>query len=170
MTSTERIYLVGFMGSGKSSVGRALSKRLGWALIDLDAEIERSEKMTVQEIFARHGEQHFRDLERVHLERASTRRNVVVALGGGVYVKAENREIADKSGLTVWLKADLATILQRVKIDGSRPLFSDNERVERLYHERLPSYALAQLHVGADNRSPDAVAAEIIDEMGKRQP
>jgi shikimate kinase len=149
-------------------VGRALSKKLGWTLVDLDSEIEHSEKMTVQQIFAKFGEPHFRQLEGKHLESASARKNAVIALGGGAYVSSENREVADASGLTVWLKADLSTILQRVKIDGTRPLFSDNERAERLYQERLPSYALAKLHVETDNRSPEAVAAEIIARMERR--
>jgi shikimate kinase len=157
----ERIYLVGFMGAGKSSVGRALSKRLGWMLIDLDSEIERSQKMTVQEIFRQFGEPRFRELERKHLERVSTQRNVVIALGGGAYVDSQNRAIADSTGLTLWLQAAFPRIIQRVKLDGSRPLFEDNDRARRLYDERQPSYAQAQFHVSTDDRTPDAVASEI---------
>jgi shikimate kinase len=163
----ERIYLVGFMGAGKTSVGRALSKRLGWALIDLDVEIERAEKMSVQEIFRKFGEPHFRELERKHLERASTCPKAVIALGGGAYVDPGNRAMADSTGLTVWLKVGFPNILQRVKIDGTRPLFKDNDRAERLYQERQPSYALARLHVTADERTPDAIAIDIVERMGR---
>jgi shikimate kinase len=157
----ERIYLVGFMGAGKSSVGRALSKRLGWSLIDLDSEIERSQQMTVQEIFRKFGESRFRELERKHLERVSTQRKVVIALGGGAYVDPQNRRIADSTGLTLWLQAAFSRIVQRVKLDGSRPLFEDNDRAMRLYDERQPSYAQAQFQISTDDRTPDAVAAEI---------
>ena len=151
------------MGAGKSSVGRALSRRLGWRLIDLDAEIERSEKLTVQEIFQRLGEPQFRQLERQHLESATGRRNVVIALGGGAYISAENRALVDSTGLSVWLRVEFPNILKRVKIDGTRPLFGDNDRAERLYQERLPSYSQARVQVITDDRLPDAVAAEIAE-------
>ena len=165
----KRIYLVGFMGAGKSSVGRALSRRLGWRLIDLDAEIERSEKLTVQEIFQRLGEPRFRQLERQHLENAAGRQNVVIALGGGAYVNAENRALIDSTGISVWLKVEFPNILKRVKIDGTRPLFGDNDRAERLYQERLPSYSQAGLHVITDDRSSDAVAVEIAELVARME-
>src|SRR5262245_19340993 len=111
----ERIYVVGFMGAGKTSVGRALSRKLGWSFFDLDQEIEKTNKSTVQEIFRRYGEPHFRQLERDHLRRLSTKPNTVVALGGGAYIDPENRQLAESSGLTVWLKASFETIRQRVK-------------------------------------------------------
>ena len=97
----------------------------------------------------------------------STRDTTVIALGGGAYISADNRAIADTTGLTVWLKADLTSIRQRVKIDGSRPLFSDNERAERLYRDRMPFYEMARLHVKTDDSSPEGVAAEIIVKMEK---
>ena len=165
MGALQRIYLVGFMGAGKSSVGRVLSKRLGWTFLDLDTEIERSQKMTVQEIFRQSGESQFRQLERDHLKRVSAQKDAVIALGGGAYIDSQNREVADVTGLTVWLDATFSSIQQRVKIDGSRPLFEDNERAERLYRERRPAYALAGMHVSTEGRSPDAVALEITKGM-----
>src|ERR1019366_10438686 len=103
-----RIYLVGFMGAGKSSVGRILSKRLGWKFLDLDQEIERGEHQSIANIFLTSGEPHFRQIERQYLERLSRRSRVVVALGGGTFVDPANRELADATGLTVWLKVSFA--------------------------------------------------------------
>jgi shikimate kinase len=165
----ERIYVVGFMGAGKTSVGRALSRKLGWSFSDLDQEIEKTNKITVQEIFKRFGEPHFRQLERDHLRRLSTKPNTVVALGGGAYIDPENRQLAESSGLTVWLKASFETIRQRVKIDGSRPLFDDNDRAARLYAERTPFYEMARLHVIVDGLTADAVAAQIVAQLGHLQ-
>ena len=146
-------------------MGRALSRKLGWSLIDLDAEIERSENLSIPEIFKKFGEPHFRQIEYRYLQQAAARPRSVIALGGGAYVNPQNRAIADATGLTIWLKAEFSNIIQRVKSDGSRPLFEDNSRAERLFEERQSAYALAQLHVSTDDQSPDAVAAEIMKGM-----
>jgi shikimate kinase len=158
-----RIYLVGFMGAGKSTVGRELSLILHRPLMDLDAEIEKAEGITVREIFARFGEPRFRQIEREHLKRISEASPAIVALGGGAYVDPENRRIVDDSGVTVWLDASFSTIRERVRPDGTRPLLADLEQARRLYAERLPSYKLARVHILTDNRLPDAIAQEIIE-------
>ena len=123
--------------------------------------------MKIPDIFSTLGEPRFREVESRELVNASLRHKAVIALGGGAYLNAENRAIAEATGLTVWLKADLASIYQRVKIDGSRPLFSDNERAERLYRDRMPFYEMARLHVNTEDSSPEEVAAEIIGKMEK---
>jgi shikimate kinase len=160
--SIQRIYLVGFMGAGKSTVGRELSLKLHWPFLDLDAEIEKSEKLSVREIFAQFGEPHFRQLERRHLLRVSETPQSIIALGGGAYVDAANRAVVDGTGVAVWLDTSMATIKERVRPDGSRPLLTDGERARQLYSERLPSYRLARIHVLTDNRLPDAIAEEIV--------
>jgi len=160
-----RIYLIGFMGAGKTSVGKRLAKKLGWKFIDLDEEIERSEKRQVSDIFREHGEAHFRQLERTCLERLSTApfaTKSIIALGGGTFLNPENRAIAEKTGLTVWLKVSFATIAGRVKIDGTRPNFSSRDQAQSLYESREPYYALAKLHVSADDGTPETIADEII--------
>ena len=157
----ERIYLVGFMGAGKTTVGRELSFRLQRPFFDLDAEVEAAEGLSVAEIFNRFGEQRFRQLERNHLKRLSGQQGVI-ALGGGAYVDPENRKVADETGAVVWLETSLATVHQRVRPDGSRPLLSNPEQVEKLYGSRLPFYRLARIHVLTDNRLPDTIAQEII--------
>ncbi|HLQ75951.1 MAG TPA: shikimate kinase [Terriglobia bacterium] len=159
--TVERVYLVGFMGAGKTSVGRALSDKLGWSFVDLDAEIEHAEKMAIRDIFEKSGEAHFRRLEHQHLKRLSARPRVVIALGGGATMDPENRLVADSTGVTVWLNVAFETAALRVSMDGTRPLFQDREHAERLYESRLPTYKLARIHVPADNRPPAEIAGEV---------
>jgi len=159
--TVERVYLVGFMGAGKTSVGRALASQLGWSFVDLDAEIERSHKMTIRDIFQKSGEAQFRKLEREHLKLLSERSRSVIALGGGATVDPENRLVMDATGPSVWLNVSFETAARRVSMDGTRPLFKDPEHAERLYESRLPIYKLARIHVLADNRPPADIAGEV---------
>jgi shikimate kinase len=157
----ERVYLVGFMGAGKTSVGRALAAQLGWSFVDLDVEIERSQRMPVRDIFSKSGEARFRQLEREHLKQLSERPRVVIALGGGASVDPENRRVMDSTGTSVWLNVPFEIAARRVSMDGTRPLFKDPEHAERLYETRLPIYKLARIHVLADNRPPAEIAGEV---------
>jgi len=159
----ERIYLVGFMGAGKTSVGRVLAPQLGWCFVDMDEEIEKAEKMAVREIFARLGELHFRQLESDHLKRISAKPNAVVALGGGAYVDPENRRLADSGGVTVWLKVSFDNVVHRVTMDGTRPLFGTPDRAKHLYEDRLAAYSRARIHVSTDDRKPGEVANDIVE-------
>src|SRR5690349_14887448 len=119
------------MGAGKSTIGRHLAKKLGWKFIDLDEEIERREHRPIPEIFEKEGEPYFRSIERLCLKNLPPSLKVVVALGGGAFIDPENREHAEKTGLTVWLKASFSQLANRVKIDGRRPKFVDKEQAER---------------------------------------
>src|SRR5262249_56745224 len=101
----DKVYLVGFMAEGKTSVGRALARRLDWRFIDIDELIERQERMTVAEIFARHGEPYFRAAERVVVADQLPARHVVVATGGGTFVDPQNRAAIRSHGVSVWLDA-----------------------------------------------------------------
>ncbi len=165
--SVSRIYLVGFMGSGKTTVGRRLAKKLGWKFIDLDEEIERYERRTVADIFRQDGEAYFRQLERHSLEQASSSKQSVIALGGGAFLDPENRGLAENTGLTVWLKVSFAKVGDRVKIDGTRPKLTSKEQAEGLYQSREPYYALAKLHVSTDDGTPETIAEEIIEAVRK---
>jgi shikimate kinase len=155
------------MGAGKSTIGRHLAKKLGWKFIDLDEEIERREHRSIPEIFQEHGEPYFRRLEQECLKRLSSSQKAVIALGGGAFIDPENREVAEKTGLTVWLRASFAQLAGRVKIDGRRPKFVDKEQAERLYLTREPFYSLAKIHVATDHGTPDSAADEIIEVFRK---
>ena len=150
------------MGAGKSTVGRRLAKKLGWKFIDLDEEIERREHRPIAEIFREYGEPHFRNLERLRLKEFSSSRNAVIALGGGTFIDPGNRDVAEKTGLTVWLKVSFAKLASRVKIDGTRPKFSDPDQAEQLYRTREPFYALAKVHIETDGGTPESVSDEIM--------
>jgi shikimate kinase len=165
--AVSRIYLIGFMGAGKTTVGRRLAKKLGWKFIDLDEEIERLEHRAIADIFRDHGESHFRRLEGRYLESASFSQNSVIALGGGAFLAPESRKIAENTGLTVWLKASFAKVASRVKIDGTRPNFSSKEQAEALYRTREPYYAMAKVHVSTEDETPEAIADEIIGVLRK---
>lgn len=155
------------MGAGKSTVGRRLAKKLGWRFIDLDEEIERREGRAIPSIFRDDGEPHFRKLERLCLKDISSSKNAVIALGGGAFADPENRNVAEKTGLTVWLKVSFANVADRVRIDGTRPKFADRDQAERLYESRESAYALAKVHVSTDAISPESVADEILGVVRK---
>ena len=155
------------MGAGKTTIGRRLAKRLGWKFIDLDQEIEHREQRAISEIFHQDGEPHFRNLERNYLKELSSAQKAVIALGGGTFMDPQNRELAEKTGLTVWLKAPFAKLVDRVKIDGTRPKFADKAQAERLYQDREPFYSLARVHVSTEEGNPDNAADEIIGVLRK---
>lgn len=159
-----RIFLTGFMGAGKTSVGRRLAANLGWPFVDLDQEIERLAGETVREIFAHAGEGRFRELEAAVLAESMRQDPVVVATGGGTLTFPHNLAAARSAGLVVWLNPEFATLTRRVGGRGKedRPLFRDEETVLALYRERLPAYALADLKVDiAAGESAAEVAARI---------
>jgi shikimate kinase len=162
-----RVYLIGFMGAGKSTIGRQLAAKLGWTFVDLDRHIEMGEGRQVAEIFRESGEPHFRRIEEKYLKDLSSSNHCVIALGGGAYINPVIREIADATGLTVWLKVSFTKVADRVKMDGTRPKFENREDAERLYRNREPYYALARIHIATDEGTPDSLADEIIGVIKK---
>lgn len=145
----ERIVLVGFMGSGKTAVGGELARLLGWAFRDMDRSIEARTGLTIAETFRERGEAFFREEERRAALEASRMKDCVVAAGGGAFAVPETREALQKGAVTVWLKCDLPTLLERIPHDGSRPLAANRETMARLLAEREASYRLADLVVDA---------------------
>ncbi|MBJ7259518.1 MAG: shikimate kinase [Chthoniobacterales bacterium] len=139
--------LVGFMGSGKSSVGRILSSMTGFALVDTDTLVAQTEGLTIPKIFEKQGEEHFRELETAALQTLVGRIGLIVATGGGVVVSAENRRILQQIGPVVWLDASTDHLHQRVK-HSKRPLLQTGDprrRLEELYNARQPLYREAAL-------------------------
>jgi shikimate kinase len=162
---TKPLFLVGFMGTGKSTVGALLAARWGWPFVDLDARIEQQAGATIAELFSRGGEEAFRDLETAALKAAVEEGLQVVAVGGGAVKRAENLARMREAGTVVCLRATAETILQRIGDAASRPLLaaSSDKRaeVERLLKERASYYAQAPLSVETDGLAPSQVASRI---------
>jgi shikimate kinase len=157
------VYLLGFMGCGKTTVGALLARELGWPFIDLDATLEAGQGMTVREIFERDGEPFFREIEHVALEEASRSQPAVIALGGGTFVQPRNLEfIRATGGATVWLDCPPEELYHRCQGLLTRPLFHDAASFHRLYAQRLPFYRLAEYSVATGGRSPEEVVEQIL--------
>jgi len=157
------IYLVGFMGSGKSTVGALVACKLGWPFIDLDTTIEAGQAMTIREIFEQAGEPFFRELERAALTEVSKTEPAVIALGGGTFVQESNLQfIRDMGGATIWLDTPFEELLRRCETMDDRPLFRDTGTFRELLEQRLPYYRLAEYRVPAGNRTPEEVAEQIL--------
>jgi shikimate kinase len=169
------VFLVGFMGAGKSSVGRALGEKLNCTFEDLDDRIERSEGRAIAEIFRVSGEAEFRQVERTALRRvleefaADKTRVVIVGLGGGAFVQRENAELLGVSGvLTVFLDAPVEELWQRCVKQASeqglnRPLLQSLEQFRKLFDGRHANYSKASLRIETSGRTVDAIAQEIAE-------
>ncbi len=160
------VVLIGLMGAGKSSVGLRLAETLGAPFVDSDAEIERAAGMTISEIFASLGEPAFRDGERRVIARLLAERPQVIATGGGAFLNAETRGAIAERAVSVWLKADLDTLVARTAGRTHRPLLNQGnprEILARLIEERYPVYAEADCHVESlRDQSHEAMAARIL--------
>lgn len=159
----DKVYLVGFMAAGKTTMARALAKRLDWQPIDIDELIEAREHVPVADIFARHGEPYFRAVERAVLIDQLPRRHLVVATGGGTFVDPQNRAAINRDGVSVWLDVPLERIVSRLPVDGRRPLAADRVEFERLYHARHAAYQHAHVRLDAARATVDELVDELID-------
>lgn len=142
------MFLVGFMGCGKTTTGQALARRLGWSFVDLDRRVEEAFGLSVREIFARHGEAAFRAEESRQLSEAAKQAHLVVATGGGTFVLEGNRALIQKTGVSVFLDVPWGEILRRLPDKWEeRPLFRTPQQALELYRARLPYYRLADFTV-----------------------
>jgi len=158
-----QVHLAGFMGCGKSTVGKLLARRLLWNFLDLDGVIERHEDRSVARIFAEDGEGAFRTAERHVLRQVVAKPATVVALGGGTLIDPANRELLRAHALVVWLKCPLDALQRRCgERDDARPLWGDREFLEQRYAERLPGYETSDLTVDASG-VPELVARAITE-------
>ncbi len=159
------LYLVGFMGTGKSTVGRAVAYRLGFTLFDTDHEIERHQGRTVSEIFAQDGEPAFRAMERQFIESGHPTERAVVACGGGLVVEPGMLEVLKSKGVVVCLHASVETILERTSRNKNRPLLAveDREtRVRTLFAKREPTYNRCGTVILTDARPLHDIVAHVI--------
>lgn len=163
---TPGLYLVGFMGSGKSEVGRLLADELGWPFADIDEDIEKAQGISIAEIFDTRGEEEFRRLEqealRNRVREVERGRPMVLALGGGAFVNPENRKMLEERGVTMWLDCSFPRICARLEGGTNRPLARDGDKFRQLYEDRRDDYSKAEYRIEADTDDPTAVVAEIL--------
>jgi shikimate kinase len=159
------LVLVGLMGAGKTSIGRLVATNLGIPFVDADAEIERVSRMTITELFAAYGEEEFRALETRVIKRLLKGGPRVVSTGGGAFVNDRTRWHIKRKGLSVWLKADLDVLWERVNKRDTRPLLkTENPKgtLEGLMNARYPIYAEADLTVLSRDVHKDVIAKEVL--------
>lgn len=161
----ERVVLLGYMCSGKSTVGEALARRLEWRFLDLDVEIERREGRTVKDIIAAEGEERFRDLEAALTEEAAEAPMLVLAPGGGWITRPELLGMLGSETLRVWLKVSPEETTRRLMADSIDRPFRDLDdptpRIAEMLEQREPLYRLADLSIPTDGRSTESIAFEI---------
>ncbi len=160
----KNIFLVGFMGTGKTSVGKALSRKKGWRFIDLDDRIEVREKRKIADIFSCDGEPYFRQLEKEALRTVSSENECVIACGGGIVTDPENIEIMKKAGLLVCLTASAEVIIERTRGFVHRPLLNvpdPKAKIESLLKTRAAAYALADVSIDTSGISVQEAAEKI---------
>lgn len=162
---SRNLILVGLMGAGKSSVGRIVASQLGIPFIDSDAEIERVSRMSISELFAAYGEEEFRALETRVMKRLLKGGPRVVSTGGGAFINDRTRRHIKKGGVSVWLKAELDVLWERVNKRDTRPLLkTENPKttLENLMNARYPIYALADLTVMSRDVRKELMADEVL--------
>jgi shikimate kinase len=164
---TPGLYLVGFMASGKTTVGRALADHIGWPFADMDSEIEAREGKAIAQIFVERGEAGFRQTEaevlRRHVRSIEAGEPCVLALGGGAFVQPANRELVQNNGVTLWLDCPFETIQRRLHGDNTRPLAAAQPNgLIRLYEDRRPLYSQADYRVEVDTEDVTELVRRIL--------
>ena len=163
------LYLIGFMGSGKSTIAKHLARKLSVKAIESDQMIEQEQGMTISDIFKDKGEKYFRDVETALMKKLSGEKGLVVSCGGGVVLRPENVSAMKDSGSIILLTASPQTVYSRVRRSTNRPILNGNMNIEyisRLMEKRQPLYtAAADLIISTDGKTPDAIAREIRESL-----
>ncbi len=163
---TPGLYLVGFMGCGKTTVGRRLAERLGWPFVDVDDDIEAATGETISSIFESRGEPEFRRIEteaiRKRVREIECGCPMVLALGGGAFVQQANYELLENNGVTIWLDCPFEVLKRRVEQETHRPLARDPEKFAALYDERRPYYSRADFRIEARDGDPAAAVQAVL--------
>ena len=161
----DKLYLVGFMGAGKTTVAAALGERIGWRAEDIDERIEARERRSVSAIFVHEGEGYFRQAEREVLRELLPERNVIVATGGGTFADPDNRAMMLSDGAVAWLDLSFGRLVERIPSNGRRPLAADLIQMEQLYLRRRFAYAEAHVRIDA-GRSVDEIVERLLEWIG----
>lgn len=161
----KNIVLTGFMGTGKTEVGKELLRLTGFTLIDADEEIVKSQGMPITEIFRQFGEPYFRDIETKIIKEISKRKNAIISTGGGAVLKEENMSVLRENGIIICLFASPETIIKRTGNDNSRPLLQVEDplkKIKELLDYRTPFYEKADVMIDTEGKSPFEIAEEIL--------
>jgi len=161
----KNIVLTGFMGTGKSEVGKELSRMCGMRLIDIDQEIETSQQESISEIFSGHGEDYFRQIETAAILKFSSEQGVIISTGGGAVLREENLRALQACGIVFCLTASPETIMLRTAGNNDRPLLQSDDRqmkISKLLAERQPLYEKAGIMINTEGKTPFEIANEII--------
>ena len=164
----KNIVLTGFMGTGKTAVGRKLSRLLNMELIDVDTEIEKSQKMTINDMFKKFGEPRFREIETEMIKKLSGKENIIISTGGGAVLKQENVDVLREKGIIVCLFATPETILRRTSHNSNRPLLQVEDpfgKIKELLNFRKPFYEKADIMIDTEGKTPIQIAEEIIEKI-----
>jgi len=164
----QTIVMIGLMGAGKTSIGRRLAARLGLPFVDADEEIEAAAGSSIEDIFERHGEAGFRDGERRVIERLLDGPPIVLATGGGAFMDAETRAQIAAKGISIWLRADLDTLVRRTSRRNDRPLLKTGDPREiltKLMEQRYPIYQLADITVDSFDAPADETLQNVLDAL-----
>lgn len=163
----KNIVLIGFMGTGKSAIGRRLAARLNREFVDTDEEIERVTGKTIAQIFAKHGEKRFRSEEALMVKKVAARENLVIATGGGVVLNPENVRLLKENGILILLTADPEVIYRRVKRKKNRPLLEGSadllSRIKELLAEREEAYKVAEFSVDTGKHTIEESVEQILN-------
>jgi shikimate kinase len=163
---TPGIYLVGFMASGKTTIGRLLAHELGWAFADLDEDIETEQGRSIAQIFDTEGEGAFRNIERAairkRVDEITRGKPMVVALGGGAFAQEINHSLLEENGVTIWLDCPFPKVCARVESATHRPLARDAGNFKQLYDDRRALYQKADHSISIDTDDPRAIVAAIL--------
>ena len=162
---TDKIYLVGFMAAGKTTLAQGLARRLGWRVEDVDLLIEARERRTVADIFARDGEAYFRTIERQVIYALLPLRHTVVATGGGTFIDPETRAAINADGVSVWIDAPFEVLVNRIPADGRRPLANDRMQMALLYENRRLAYQQAQIRLDATRARSEELVEQLIEQL-----
>ena len=167
----DNIILIGLMGAGKTTVGRYMANLWAMNFIDFDEEISKNLKMSINEIFKKYGERHFRKLEKGAIQKYSTCKNFVISTGGGIVEDIENIENLKKIGCLVYLKAAPEVLYERIKDDTSRPLLKTKDPKRELfaiYEKRRKNYEMADIMVNTENMTTKEIVSEIYEKINRK--
>ena len=167
---TKNIILIGFMGSGKSTIGRQLAKELNMIFLDMDETIQQNLNMTIQEIFKQKGESFFRAEELLLSRKSSSLTNMVIATGGGIVLQQKAMKSLSTNGIIIYLECDFETIIQRIKTESSRPLFTPNDLLNfrKIFSSRISLYEENTHHmINVEGKSIESICSEVVQIIKK---